>query len=167
MKRYRYVAWMLGPALLLPLVLSGCGGSGVTMTHQQAVDRSIHLVNEVVSLLHPRPGLELYPGLSGDDSCENALGETSSQVTTGNTYLLRGISVSDNAAVGRQVLAYWQREGYQVTQSQGVGTEQPSIFVQTPDGFHMSLQTGGDGVLSVGASSPCVEPEPGGTPTGG
>jgi hypothetical protein len=167
MKRYRYVAWVLGPVLLLSLVLSGCGGSGVTMTHQQAVDRANHLVSEVVSLLRPRPGLELYPGLSGDTNCENAVGETSSQVTTGNTYLLHGISVSDNVAVGRQVLAYWQREGYQVTESQGIGTEQPIIVVQTPDGFHMSLQTGGDGVLSIGASSPCVQPAPSGTPTTG
>jgi hypothetical protein len=167
MKRYRYVAWVLGPVLLLSLFLSGCGGSGVTMTHQQAADRANHLVNEVVALLHPRPRLELYPGLSGDDSCENALGETSSQVTTGNTYLLRGIPVSDNPAVGRQVLAYWQRQGYQVTESQGIGTEQPSIFVQTPDGFKMSLQTRSDGVLFTGASSPCVQPAPSGTPATG
>jgi hypothetical protein len=137
------------------------------MLHHQAVDRANYLVNEVVDVLHPRPGLELYQGLSGDTDCENALGGTSSLVTTGNTYLLRGIAVSDNVAVGRQVLAYWQREGYQVTESQEVGSEQPSIFVQTPDGFNMSLQTGGDGVMSIGATSPCVQPKPSGTPTAG
>jgi hypothetical protein len=164
MKRYRYSARVFG-LVLLSLVLSACGGSG--MTHEQATDRAIHLVNEVVSLLHPRPGLELYPGLSGDDPCENALGGTSSQVTTGNSYLLRGISVSDSVTIGKQVLAYWQREGYQVTQSQGVGTVQPTVLVQTPDGFHMSLQTGGDGVLLIGASSPCVQPKPSGTQTAG
>jgi hypothetical protein len=166
MKRYRYVAWALGP-VLLSLVLSGCGGSGVSMTDQQAVDRSIHLVNEVVSLLHPRPRTELYPGLSGDDPCENALGGTSSQVTTGNTYLLLGIKVSNNAAIGRQVLAYWQREGYKVTQLQEIGSEQPTIVVHTPDGFNMSLQTRSDGVLFIGASSPCVDPVPSGKPTTG
>jgi hypothetical protein len=167
MRRYRYVTWLFGPVLLLSLVLSGCGGSGATMTYQQAADRANQLVNEVVSLLHPRPGLEFDQGLSLDQNCENALGEMSSQVNVARSYLLRGIAVSDNAAVGRQVLAYWQREGYQVTQSRGIGTEQPSIYVQTPDGFLMSMDTDGDGVLSIGASSPCVQPKPGGTPTTG
>jgi hypothetical protein len=89
------------------------------------------------------------------------------RVTTANTYLLRGISVSDNAAVGRQVLAYWQQGGYEVTDSRGVGTEQPEIGVQTPDGFTMALYTGGDGVLYIGATSPCVDSAPSATPTTG
>jgi hypothetical protein len=160
-KKYRYIAWAFGPVLMMSLLLSGCGGSGVSMTHQQAADRTDKIISEVVGVLHPRPGLKFVPGLSGDDACDNALGETSSQVTFTKSYTLQGISVSDNAAIGRQVLAYVQRSGYRVTEATGVGTEQPNINAQNSDGFQVVLETGGEGVLMLLAGSAfCVDPAP-------
>lgn len=167
MKKHRYRPWIIGSVLLLSLLLSGwllygCGG-GVNMTHQQAADQADHLVNEVVGILHPRPGLELIEGLSLDLNCETALGN-SSQVTVSRTYEFRGITVSDHVAIGKQVLAYWQKEGYTITRSGGIGTEQPSIEAQTSDGFEIGMEPGGDGLLTLGATSPCVQPAP--TPAG-
>ena len=130
----------------------------MTMTHQQAADRANHLVNEVVNVLHPRPGLELNHGLSLDVNCETATGD-SSLVNVSRSYDFRGIAVSDNAAIGRQVLSYWQKQGYTITRSDGIGTEQPNINAQTSDGFLVSLESGGTGLLDLGASSPCAQPE--------
>lgn len=129
----------------------------MTMTHAQAVDRVSGLINDTVAVLTPRPRLEIDAGLSGDNTCETALGN-SKLVTTGKTYLFQGIPVSDHAAIGSQVLAYWQKEGYSITQTDGLGTDQPNIDAQTTDGFHVWVESGGDGLLTIGAVSPCVQP---------
>lgn len=128
----------------------------MTMTHQQAADRTTTLVNDTVAVLTSKPRLELYQPLSGDTNCQTSVGN-SSLVTTAKTYQLQDIPESDNAAIGTQVLAYWQKQGYKINQSTGIGTEQPNINAQTSDGFQLSLETGG-GLLSLGATSPCVQP---------
>jgi threonine dehydrogenase-like Zn-dependent dehydrogenase len=74
------------------------------MTHERALDRVSSLINGAVAVLSPKPSLEIVKGLSGDTTCETALGN-SSKVTTGKTYLFQGVPVSEHAAVGRQVLA--------------------------------------------------------------
>jgi hypothetical protein len=52
------------------------------------------------------------------------------QVT--RTYRLRGISEQDNASVGLQVLRFWKRKGYEITDPKGVGTSRPDISGADP-----------------------------------
>lgn len=130
----------------------------MTLTHAQAVSQVEHLVNETVAVLTPRPQLQLDQLGSRDQNCSNAAGEMSNSVNVGRAYVLGGISAADNPALGEAVKSFWQKQGYKITQSGGIGTDQPNINATTGDDYLVALQSNSEGVLRLVASSPCAQP---------
>jgi hypothetical protein len=83
----------------------------------------------------------------------------SNLVNVGRSYILSGIPKSGNPALGERVRSFWQKQGYKITESDGIGTEQPNINATTHDDYLLSLESNSEGTLMLGASSPCAEPE--------
>jgi hypothetical protein len=134
------------------------------MTQQHASSRAEQILRGTADAITPRPTLEIYQPGSGTGPClvnPNNTSDKRVQVTL--TYWLRGIAPQDNASVAQQILTYWKRIGYAITDTHGLSTASPSIFAGTPaDDFLISLQTSANGAMSIGASSPCIWPK--GTP---
>jgi hypothetical protein len=143
-------------------VLAGCGGGGgggsVTLTHGQAVSRAEHLVNETVAVLTPRPKLTLYPSLSGDTNCVNSIGGQSNLVNVSRSYILDGPPASGDQTAGSRIKSFWQKQGYHITRSDGLGTATPNISAKTSDDFLLVLESNSAGTLMLVASSPCAQP---------
>ena len=83
-------------------------------------------------------------------------------VNLSRTAWLRQIPASDNASVGQQILAFWKKQDYKISDYSGFRTGKPSIDAETRDSFTISLGTASNGLMSIGASSPCIYPD--GTP---
>jgi hypothetical protein len=128
------------------------------MTEQQAIARAEQMLHQTAAALTPRPRLEADRPGSYTGPClinPNDTADTRVQVT--RAFWLRGISPRDNAGIGDQVLRFWKEHGYDVYQTQGVGTSAPNVFAHTPgDNFLISLEWSADGSLSIGATSPCL-----------
>jgi hypothetical protein len=128
------------------------------MSRQQAAIRLQQLVQEAAAALGPHPELEPWPPLSGDTSCQDSSGATSSRVTVAHTCLLRGVAADTAAAIGSQISECWAERGYTVTHARGIGTGRPEILARTADGFALALQSNAAGMLALSATSPCVQP---------
>jgi hypothetical protein len=140
--------------------LAGCGGGGgnVSLTHAQAVSQVEHLISQTMARLTPQPKLQPYSSLSGDTNCEDSSGQQSSLVNVSRNYLLTGIAASDNSAIGEDIHGFWQKQGYKITESKGVGTAEPNINATTGDDYLLALQSNSEGTLMLGVTSPCAQP---------
>ena len=157
----------MAAAVLAGLIISGCsGGNPVfkpTITQQHANARAEQILRETTAAITPQPALEANQLESGTGPClVNPSDSSDKRVQVVLSYWLRGISTQDNASVGQQILRYWRHKGYGISGTKGIGTDSPTIFAVTPDNFLISLETSGNGALSIGTSSPCLWPK--GTP---
>jgi hypothetical protein len=158
----------LAAAACAALIITGCsGGNAVfepTITEQHAAGLARQILQGTAEAITPRPALETYQPGSGTGPCLINPADTSDkrvQVTL--TYFLRGIPRQENASVARQILAHWKHQGYAILTTHHLDTDQPVITAATHgDSFLLSLDSGSDGSLSIGTSSPCIWPD--GTP---
>jgi hypothetical protein len=135
-----------------------------TMTKQQASDRIEQIIRDTVAKLDPKPQLSAIDYLSQPTTCIDPTdGGSSDRTVLTRHYLLRGIPHDRNGAIGQQVKRYWENSGYKISSSVRLDTNEPQTtgFTQQ-DQFSISLTTGGDGSLGIGATSPCIWPN--GTP---
>jgi hypothetical protein len=186
-------AWRAGAAaVLLALAAAGMAGcstsstsstsqgskvdkSQPTMTPAQAAAYAERILQDTANALTPRPQLatsapeEPYGILNNTTACTDGP-NASEMVVVARGYWLDGITVHDYAAIGEQVLAYWKRLHWVITDSHGIGTTQPVITaVAPPYAFSVSMMWGAGttpgGQLSMGASSVCLWPH--GAPSSG
>lgn len=148
------------------LLLAGCSGGTVatkTMTQAQATVRAGQILTGTATALTPRPQLDFDPALgNGADQCLADIPDADKMVNVNRIAWLRAIAVSRNGSIGRQVEAYWKKQGYSISTASGFDQESPVITGETSDHFTISLATGKNGLMSISASSPCIYPE--GTP---
>jgi hypothetical protein len=133
------------------------------VTPQQAAAYADVILHDTASALDPRPRLEFSAEFSDSAAwCSGGPGADTMVVVT-RCYWLRGITGPQFAAVGEQVLAYWRRLGWVITDTAGIGARRPVIgAVAPPYAFRVSLEwsaTGGSGLLSLNAASVCLWPE--------
>jgi hypothetical protein len=147
------------------MVLAGCSGGNVathTMNKGQATTRAKQILEDTAAALHPRPTLELYMPMSQPTQCLADIPDADKMVNVGYTYILRGFPESENGSIGRQILAYWKKQGYTIQTSGGFNKGQPGISGETKDAYLISLDWRSDGSLGIGTTSPCIYPD--GTP---
>jgi hypothetical protein len=134
------------------------------MTPQQAVTYADTILHDTAAALDPRPRLELSTELS--DSATRCPGgpDADRMVVVTRCYWLRGIAGPQYAAVGGQVLAYWQGIGWVITDTAGVETRRPVVGALAPPyAFRVCLEWSAgrrpSGLLSLSAASVCLWPE--------
>ncbi len=130
-----------------------------TMTQDQAAARAGQIVRDTAAALTPKPRLESAPVFgNGPSPCLANVPNAGKMVSVAYGYWLRDIPESANAAIGQQVKAYWQKQGYRIETAKGLDNGQPDISGTTKDDFLISLNWSSNGALSMGATSPCVYP---------
>lgn len=166
----RHIRWPRGlmvAAIVATIagLLTACSGGGVaakTMTQAQATQRAQAILRETAAMLNPKPRLEVARVLTFTNQCLADIPGASQMVTVAYTYNLRDIPGSENRAIGEQIKAYWQKQGYTIQAATDLGTSQPNISGETKDAFLISLDSNSENTLFIGATSPCVYPH--GTP---
>jgi len=133
------------------------------MTPRQAATYADAILHGTASALDPQPRLEFSAELSDSAApCPGGPGADKMVVVT-RCYWLRGITGPQFAAIGEQVLAYWRRLGWVISDTAGIRTRRPVIgAVAPPYAFRVSLEwsaAGGSGLLSLSAASVCLWPE--------
>jgi len=137
-----------------------------TMTLDQATARAEQVVKETGAALTPEPALDFDRSLPNESGvCLANVPNADQMVSVDRTAWLRKIPASQNGTVGQQILAYWKKQGYSISDQSGLADGQPSIGGETKDGFTVSLATAKNGWMSISASSPCVYQH--GTPPSG
>lgn len=140
--------------------LAGCSGGKVaapTMTQAQATARAEKILQDTAAVLTPRPRLDFDPSLPNESGvCVADIPNASRMVNVDRTAWLRAITASHNGSIGQQIEAYWKKQGYTITTVGGIKEQSPVITGETKDSFTISLATGEDGLMSLGASSPCI-----------
>lgn len=138
------------------------------MTPGQAATYADAILHDTASALEPQPRLEFSAEFS--DTAARCPGgpDADTMVVVTRCYWLRGITGPQFAAIGEQVLAYWRRLGWVITDTAGIGARRPVIgAVAPPYAFTVSLEwraAGGSGLLSLSAASVCLWPEGTGGP---
>lgn len=132
-----------------------------TMTAEQALQRAEQYVREAISVLPAEAKLEVLstPTTQAcDDPTDNG---PRGRVFASNRYWIRGLDPSKTNEYLQAVLRWWSEHGF----AGSADSWEKAQFVtveNAENGFRMAFQDGGDGALSIGASSPCVWPK--GTP---
>ncbi|MEV4580636.1 hypothetical protein AB0K16_46155 [Nonomuraea jabiensis] len=172
---FRSVMLIIAAAVLV----AGCAPGGVlggvmngsadkpTITKAQALARIEQLINGTVSVIRPKPELELHRPSLNDGLCLDPLdGGSEERIVVKRAYYLRGLPKDSLKEVITQVKAYWQSQGHYIQAESENGLQ---LYGRSrPEDFFMSIGwTEGD-VLSLGASSTCLwpngTPEPSATP---
>ena len=142
------------------VMLAGCSGGNVatkTMTQAQAATRAEQVLAGTAAAVKPRPRLDFDPRLgNGADQCLASIPNATEMVNVSRTAWLRQIPTSENGSVGQQILAFWKKQGYKITDYSGFSAGKPSIDAETKDYFTISLGTASNGLMSIGATSPCI-----------
>ena len=135
-----------------------------TMTQKQATERVEQIIRDTVAALSLKPRLEKIEPMSQPGNCVDPTdGGSPDRTVISHSYWLRGIPRSRNGDIGQQAKSYWESKGYKITGAQGLNTGEPNINGYTqPDEFLFSIETNVDGVINIGATSPCIWPN--GTP---
>jgi hypothetical protein len=142
--------------------LAGCSGGNVshnTMTQAQATARARQILRDTAAALTPRPRLGEFEPDPPPNQCLDNIPDAARKVNVGGTSWLHGIAEAEFAAVGRQILDYWKKQGYSIQAARGFSSGRPEINAATRDGFLVSLDWSAKNLLSIGASSPCIYPE--------
>lgn len=160
----RPAAWVCC-VMAAAMLLTGCGSpmNQTTITQRHASERIEQLLRGTAAHLTPKPRLKLDVLQSYTGNCLVGENDPRSQVT--RSYSLIGLTSHDKIAVGEEILRLWKQVGYYIGSTAGIGKSTPNISGDTQDDFLISLEAGGNGVLSIGATSPCLWPN--GTPPPG
>lgn len=127
------------------------------MTQAQATARAEQILQDTAAVLTPRPRLDFDPSLPNESGvCLADIPNASHMINVDRTAWLRAITASQNGSIGQQIESYWKKQGYTITTSGGIKEQSPVITGETKDSFTISLATGQDGLMSIGASSPCI-----------
>jgi len=134
-----------------------------TITEQQAADRAENYVEDVTSLMQPRPRLEIQSSLT-QECTQPSDGGPLGRVSVSRVYWLRDVSPSAFPGLFAAAERYWSAPTWRVLEDQSDRKPDPTIWVENSQtGFRMRLETSLDGQqLALGAVSPCVWPN--GTP---
>lgn len=146
-------------AVIIAGLLAACSGGGVatkTMTQAQATSRAETILRDTASALNPRPTLEVNELLTVTDMCVADIPNADQMVNVAYSYWLRDIPASQYGDIGRQIKTYWQKQGYDIQASGGFSTGKPDISGETRDNFLISLEWSAKGLLTIGATSPCI-----------
>lgn len=132
-----------------------------TMNQEQALARVEQLIKETVQAIKPKPRLDLFqPSLITQSCLDPTDGGSQERIIINRIYYLRDIPRDQLSRVAQQVRQYWEKQGHLITNTSADGL---NIFGRSrPDDFLISLQSSGDDLLNLGASSPCIWPN--GTP---
>ncbi|MBB4935038.1 hypothetical protein F4561_005932 [Lipingzhangella halophila] len=141
------------------LVLAGCGpeveddGPESPLDEEQAEERVEEHITETATTALPE-SLELESFGGGVPS---ACGSNPDLVTVSKRYWLDGLPPEENEEHVEALHEYWSDNGYTVVDDQR--PDDLSIYVRhDKDDFTMSLWSSVEGDLSLGASSPCIDP---------
>lgn len=157
--------WKTVAALsVLAVTVAGCGSETPFTSERiaedpinkdEAVEKIDEHINHAVGVLPEDVRLEpLDQPITG--GCEG--GGRNEPVTVSHTYWLYDLDPEDNEANAEALHQYWTDNGFEILSDER--PETLSISVQQPeDGFGMTLRESDDGILSVGASSPCFHRE--------
>jgi hypothetical protein len=142
-------------------LIAGCSGGTVpkTVTQEQAARRAEQIIRATVAALRPEPKLNPYTPMTGPTACTANTPDASQMVNVVYTYLLAGFPASENGSIGRQVLAYWQKQRYTIQGISGFNQNAPHIAGYTQDGYLIALDWTAGGTLAIGTTSPCVFPD--------
>ncbi|MER6946814.1 hypothetical protein ABT294_22550 [Nonomuraea sp. NPDC000554] len=163
------------------ILVAGCapgGGPGgamnpsadkPTITKAQALTRIEQLINGTVSVIHPKPQLDLYQPSLNDGLCLDPQdGGSEDRIEVSREYYLRGLPKTEDALkeVIAEVKAYWQKQGHYIAVEHENGLQ---LYGRSrPDDFLITIGREADNVLSLGATSTCLwpngTPEPSSTP---
>ncbi|RNL82488.1 hypothetical protein EFW17_19425 [Halostreptopolyspora alba] len=140
-------------------MLAGCGGDDSEddgpqspLDEERAEERAEEHITETTSVLPDSLELESFGG-SANAACENP-----DLVTVSTRYWLDGLESEDNEKHVEALHEYWTGHGYTVVED----SRPDDRFVHVrheEDGFSMSVTEDVDGHLSLGASSPCIDPQ--------
>ncbi|MEV4568571.1 hypothetical protein AB0K12_32790 [Nonomuraea sp. NPDC049419] len=134
-----------------------------TITKAQALDRIEQLINGTISVISPKPQVDLYKPSLIDDPCLGPLdGGSEDRIVVGREYHLRGLPKNEDALkrVLADVKAYWEKEGHYISGQNESGLQ---LYAHSrPEDFLMAIGWAADGVLTLGANSTCLWPN--GTP---
>lgn len=154
----------------LASVTAGCVGGSTdsimiksTMTKDEALDRVQELINDTVSIIDPKPRLDLDPITLTVYPCLGWTGDhTDGRIFISRAYHLRGLPKEKDklADIARSVRRHWEQRGHII---EAVSRDGLVITARSrSDDFRLSLSwTSGD-IPGLGVSSPCVWPK--GTP---
>lgn len=157
-------------AIAMVMAVAGCGivpvassSSQPLMTPAQALAYDMKILNQTVGVMQPRPRLEPTEFFNGISGCTSD--NPGNLAVAGRSFWLRGIKVSDNKAIGEQVLRYWKHQHWVITGTNGIGTNEPTInAVAPPYAVSISLESNAYNWLSIGDASVCLPPGPSASP---
>lgn len=138
-----------------------------TITKAQALDRIKQLIDGTVSVIHPKPQLELHQPSLNDGLCLDPVdGGSEDRIVVNRSYFLRELPKDKLDEVATQVKAYWQSQGHYIETESDDGLE---IHARSrPDDFLITLGWSEGDVLTLGSTSTCLWPngipEPSSTP---
>ncbi|MFC4006003.1 hypothetical protein ACFOY2_02130 [Nonomuraea purpurea] len=140
-----------------------------TITKAQALTRIEQLIDGTVSVIHPKPQLELYQPSLNDGLCLDPLdGGSEDRIVVSREYYLRGLPTAEDTLkeVIAKVKAYWQSQGHHISGQNENGLQ---LYGRSrPDDFLISIGWAAGDVLTLGVNSTCLWPngtlEPSSTP---
>ncbi|WP_184585342.1 hypothetical protein [Lipingzhangella halophila] len=140
-------------------MLVGCGpevseeGPESPLDKEQAEERVEEHITETATTALPE-SLELESFGGGVPS---ACGSNPDLVTVSKRYWLRGLESEDNEEYVEALHEYWSNNGYTVVED--LRPDELFMHVRNDeDDFTMSVRESAQGSLSLGASSPCIDP---------
>ncbi|GII62980.1 hypothetical protein Skr01_30650 [Sphaerisporangium krabiense] len=148
-------------AIAVVLLAAGCGAQGEVvnnrpaMTESQALARIAQLVDGTVSVIQPKPHLELYrPSLDSRPCSASGEGGPEDGVVISRGYYLNGVPKEQLKEVSEKIRLYWEQQGHVIETASETGI---NIGARSrPDDFIMALFRTNENVLGVGITSTCV-----------
>ncbi|MET9345231.1 hypothetical protein [Streptomyces termitum] len=145
MNRQRRVLGTAVTALLVSLLLAGCGGGEKeNMDMQAAADRADAMLDTTLKAVTPEIRWTHHTWTSG--SC----------TVTRRRKVMTIISEERMGNFLGVIERHWKKNGYRIT---GVNPdrEMPALFARTSDGFQIDLSVGYKGQAVFTVTTPCVE----------
>ena len=153
-------------AAVAVLLCQACGSgteeANGRMTESDAMNRVEDYVHRAVGVLAGEARLEAVSPLATDPCDDPTDNGPKGRVFATNDYWVRGLAKDKSREYLDLLVKWWTDNGF----AGSLDSWDKSGFVvmeNRADGFRMRFQDGGGGLLSIGASSPCVWPN--GKPT--
>ncbi|GAB3883022.1 hypothetical protein ACFQ1S_09950 [Kibdelosporangium lantanae] len=133
-----------------------------TMTQQDAMNRVEDYVHRAVGVLPKEARLEAVSPLAADPCDDPTDNGPKGRVFATNNYWVRGLAKDKSREYLDSLVKWWRDNRF--TGPLDSWDKAGFVVMENQDnGFRMRFQDGGSGLLSIGASSPCVWPN--GKPT--
>ncbi|WP_412077194.1 hypothetical protein ACLF6K_20300 [Streptomyces xanthophaeus] len=157
--------------LALTALATGCGPGGEapderksTMNMQQGAERVDAILQETLAAV--RPELRWNHGPATSAGCTK--GVAGAATGTGSAKriisILTIVSEQRRGALMGVIERDWKGRGY-VIKNVRADAEFPAIFAETPDGYILTLEVGGEGQFFLEAATPCLADHPVQDPT--